>query len=261
MVTGASVIAVRGSARAIIEGVACSLTDLPRDDAFSRLADTALYTPLPADRIVGTSDIVGSTDAIAGGRNINGEHRRGSGDLGQINGAGGKSFPYVFGGGGEVFAHPPAFRDVAAEALQRSDSGQAKNLTWDCGSVCTRFRRSAPRVTRWRWSHMRAGKGTGLGAIWHAVSGGGDDVQHHAVNHEGQPWAFHRRGGVGAPKPRGRSGQANASSAGPLHASCRPAGANQHQWQQSGHRRQAVPESSHRWLRARRGLCPPLRCV
>ena len=90
---------------------------LPRQTAFSDLADPALYTPLPDDWIVGTSDIVGSTAAIAAGKykvvNMIGAAVISA----QINGAGGRAFPYVFGGDGAAFANPPEHQDAAAAAL------------------------------------------------------------------------------------------------------------------------------------------------
>ncbi|MEO0402757.1 MAG: DUF3095 domain-containing protein [Pseudomonadota bacterium] len=90
---------------------------LPRSAAFSDLADPALYAPLPDDWIVGTSDIVGSTAAIGAGKykvvNMIGAAVISA----QINAAGGRAFPYVFGGDGAAFAHPPEFREAAATAL------------------------------------------------------------------------------------------------------------------------------------------------
>ncbi|WP_420012532.1 DUF3095 domain-containing protein [Tateyamaria sp.] len=90
---------------------------LPRRSAFSDLADPARYTPLPKDWVVGTSDIIGSTDAIAAGKyklvNMVGAAVISA----QINAAGGRAFPYVFGGDGAAFAHPPEFEDEAAAAL------------------------------------------------------------------------------------------------------------------------------------------------
>jgi hypothetical protein len=90
---------------------------LPRHEAFSDLADPARYTPLPDDWVVGTSDLIGSTKAIAEG------HYKTVNMIGaavisaQINAAGGRAFPYVFGGDGAAFAHPAAYADVAAQAL------------------------------------------------------------------------------------------------------------------------------------------------
>jgi DUF3095 family protein len=90
---------------------------LPGQSAFSDLAEPGLYTALPDDWVVGTSDIVGSTAAIAAGKykvvNMIGAAVISA----QINAAGGRAFPYVFGGDGAAFAHPPEFAETAADAL------------------------------------------------------------------------------------------------------------------------------------------------
>ncbi len=90
---------------------------LPLRDKFDALAAPDEYTPLPDDWVVGTSDIVGSTAAIAAGKykvvNMIGAAVISA----QINTAGGRAFPYVFGGDGAAFAHPPEFAEQAAAAL------------------------------------------------------------------------------------------------------------------------------------------------
>lgn len=90
---------------------------LPLRDSFAALAAPDAYTPLPDDWVVGTSDIVGSTAAISAGKykvvNMIGAAVISA----QINAAGARAFPYVFGGDGAAFAHPPEFADEAAAAL------------------------------------------------------------------------------------------------------------------------------------------------
>ncbi|MEP2891708.1 DUF3095 domain-containing protein [Tateyamaria sp.] len=90
---------------------------LPQRVAFSDMARPELYEPLPKDWVVGTSDIMGSTAAIADGKykivNMIGAAVISA----QINGAGGRAFPYVFGGDGAAFAHPPEFAPQARAAL------------------------------------------------------------------------------------------------------------------------------------------------
>ncbi|MEO0380708.1 MAG: DUF3095 family protein, partial [Pseudomonadota bacterium] len=90
---------------------------LERHGAFSDLALPAHYTPLPDDWVVGTSDITGSTAAIAAGKykvvNMIGAAVISA----QINGAGGRAFPFVFGGDGAAFAHPAEFAQEAGAAL------------------------------------------------------------------------------------------------------------------------------------------------
>lgn len=90
---------------------------LPQRVAFSDMARPELYTALPDDWVVGTSDVMGSTAAIADGKykivNMIGAAVISA----QINGAGGRAFPYVFGGDGAAFAHPAEFADEARAAL------------------------------------------------------------------------------------------------------------------------------------------------
>lgn len=90
---------------------------LQRFDAFSALSDPVHYTPLPQDWVVGTSDIVGSTRAIAAGHYKTVNMIAAAVISAQINAAGGRAFPYVFGGDGAAFAHPAEFGDQAGAAL------------------------------------------------------------------------------------------------------------------------------------------------
>lgn len=91
--------------------------DLPRLRAFDDVADLGRYTPLPDDWVVGVSDIVGSTDAVAAGKYKTVNMIGAAVISAQINAAGGRAFPYVFGGDGAAFAHPPEFAEEAAHAL------------------------------------------------------------------------------------------------------------------------------------------------
>lgn len=90
---------------------------VPRRAAFSDMAQPEHYVPLPDDWVVGTSDIVGSTAAIAAGKykvvNMIGAAVISA----QINAAGGRAFPFVFGGDGAAFAHPAEHADAARAAL------------------------------------------------------------------------------------------------------------------------------------------------
>lgn len=90
---------------------------LPRHVTFSDLTDPGQYAALPQDWVIGTSDIIGSTHAIAGGKykvvNMIGAAVISA----QINAAGGRAFPYVFSGDGAAFAHPAAHAAAARAAL------------------------------------------------------------------------------------------------------------------------------------------------
>lgn len=82
--------------------------DLPHHDSFSTLVDAVHYTALPDDWLVGTSDIVGSTKAIA-----NGKYKT----VNMISAAVGRALPYIFGGDGAAFACPPEHAETAVKAL------------------------------------------------------------------------------------------------------------------------------------------------
>jgi hypothetical protein len=88
----------------------------PHDD-FDLFADTNFYTSLPDDWWVGTSDIVGSTQAIAEGR-YKAVNMVGAAVVSaQMNAHGGEDFPFIFGGDGAGFAVPAAWKDRAERAL------------------------------------------------------------------------------------------------------------------------------------------------
>lgn len=90
---------------------------VPCHDDFEVLADSATYTALPDDWWLGTSDIIGSTRAIAQGR-YKAVNMVGAAVISaQINAHKGAAFPFIFGGDGAGFAVPPEWRDRAATAL------------------------------------------------------------------------------------------------------------------------------------------------
>ncbi|MEX0369673.1 MAG: DUF3095 domain-containing protein [Tateyamaria sp.] len=91
--------------------------DLPRLTVFGDVADLSHYTPLPDDWVVGVSDIVGSTDAVAAGKYKTVNMIGAAVISAQINAASGRAFPFVFGGDGAAFAHPPEFAQDAGHAL------------------------------------------------------------------------------------------------------------------------------------------------
>ncbi|MEO0939417.1 MAG: DUF3095 domain-containing protein [Pseudomonadota bacterium] len=99
---------------------------LPRYDSFADLAGAAAYTPLPADWVVGCADIVGSTGLIAEGRYKEVNMIGAAVISAQINGAGERAFPFVFGGDGAAFAHPPEHRAQAEAALAATQAWSAR---------------------------------------------------------------------------------------------------------------------------------------
>lgn len=90
---------------------------LPRLTAFATLSDPASYAPLPDDWVIGVSDIIGSTRAIAQGKYKTVNMVGAAVISAQINASGGRSFPYVFGGDGAGFAVAPDLAAASAAAL------------------------------------------------------------------------------------------------------------------------------------------------
>ena len=90
----------------------------PVFDSFADVMKPASYRPLPEDWVVGFSDIIGSTKAIAQGR-YKAVNMVGAGVIAAVaNALGRRPFPFVFGGDGASFAVGPADAPAAAEALK-----------------------------------------------------------------------------------------------------------------------------------------------
>jgi hypothetical protein len=91
--------------------------DIPPFDRFDDVVNTARYRALPDDWLVGASDVVNSTGAIAEGR-YKAVNVVGASTIAALNNAlDGASFPFVFGGDGAGFAIPGSARAKAAAAL------------------------------------------------------------------------------------------------------------------------------------------------
>lgn len=93
---------------------------VPTFDDFSNVADMSVYVPLPADWLVGMTDVVGSTAAISAGRYKSVNMAGAAGISAVINALGHQDFPFVFGGDGATFAMPPEDRAAAADALSKT---------------------------------------------------------------------------------------------------------------------------------------------
>jgi hypothetical protein len=90
---------------------------LPIFDDFARLTDPALYIPLPDGWVLGISDIVQSTAAIAAGRYKVVNTAAAAVIAAVANALGTNDFPFVFGGDGASFALPPHQAELARAAL------------------------------------------------------------------------------------------------------------------------------------------------
>lgn len=86
-------------------------------DSFADVTRSDLYRALPDDWIVGLTDVVRSTEAVAAGRykavNVAGAAAISA----VINAIGSRHFPFAFGGDGSAFALPPVDAEVARHAL------------------------------------------------------------------------------------------------------------------------------------------------
>ncbi len=104
---------------------------LPVLDSFARLADPAVYAPLPAGWVLGLSDIVQSTAAIEAGRYKTVNAAAAAVIAAVANALPETDFPFVFGGDGASFALPPEQAEcgraalAAAAAWARDDLGLA----------------------------------------------------------------------------------------------------------------------------------------
>src|SRR5580704_9356357 len=91
---------------------------IPVFDSFADVTKPSSYRPLPDDWVIGFSDIVGSTKAIAEGR-YKAVNMVGAGVIAAVaNALGRRPFPFVFGGDGASFAVSAGDAPQAAEALR-----------------------------------------------------------------------------------------------------------------------------------------------
>jgi len=90
---------------------------LPIFEGFANIMDPARYRPLPADWLIGLTDVEGSTRAIEDGR-YKAVNTAGASVIAAVtNALHGRKFPYVFGGDGASFAVPARDGDLARAAL------------------------------------------------------------------------------------------------------------------------------------------------
>src|SRR5689334_8902461 len=90
---------------------------------FGKVLDPVNYHPLPADWLAGVADVVDSTGAIAAGRYKTVNMVGAAVIAAVLNAAGGRQFPFVFGGDGAGFAIPPDTAPAVRDAL-------ARTVTW-----------------------------------------------------------------------------------------------------------------------------------
>src|SRR3954470_15967498 len=90
---------------------------LPVFDRFARLMDPSVYTPLPDGWVLGLSDIVRSTAAIAAGRYKAVNSAAAAVIAAVANALHDNECPFVFGGDGASFALPAEHASLGREAL------------------------------------------------------------------------------------------------------------------------------------------------
>lgn len=95
---------------------------------FEGVADTGNYRPLPDGWILALADIVGSTQAIEGGRYKDVNMAGASVISAVLNAVGKGDYPFVFGGDGALIALPGSLEKVAREALAAVQVWVAEDL-------------------------------------------------------------------------------------------------------------------------------------
>ncbi len=96
--------------------------NVPVFRGFANLTDESLYRPLPSDWLIGSADVVASTEAIRQNR-YKAVNMAGAAVVAAITNALGREFPFVFGGDGASFAVAPQWSELARTAL-------AETLCW-----------------------------------------------------------------------------------------------------------------------------------
>ena len=105
--------------------------ELPVFDAFERVSDPNVFTPLPDDWQVGAADVVKSTDALKAGR-YKDVNMAGAAVVGAVrNALGSVSFPFVFGGDGAVLAVPGDAAATTRKAMAATTNFVADELKLD----------------------------------------------------------------------------------------------------------------------------------
>lgn len=96
--------------------------------SFSQVVDPSVYHPIPDDWVIGLTDVVDSTGAIASGSYKSVNMAGAAGISAVMNALKGVTFPFVFGGDGCSFAVPPEHVAAATEALARTSQWVGKDL-------------------------------------------------------------------------------------------------------------------------------------
>jgi len=99
--------------------------DLPPFGRFDDFTDFAAYAPVPSDWVVISSDVVGSTKAIAAGRYKDVNMVGAASITAVLNACGDVDVPFIFGGDGGTLVVPASCRTAAENALRRLQARSA----------------------------------------------------------------------------------------------------------------------------------------
>ncbi|WP_430472763.1 DUF3095 domain-containing protein [Thalassospira lucentensis] len=132
--------------------------DIPVFDDFADVLDASIYHELPDDWWVGTSDIVGSTKAVAAGRFKDVNMVGASVICAVSNALGHSDYPFMFGGDGASFACPPDHIDAVRDAMAATAIWAVETLQLDLRVGLTRISEicasgRSVRVARYAVSH------------------------------------------------------------------------------------------------------------
>jgi hypothetical protein len=100
-------------------------------DRFERVVDPTLYQPLPADDLIGITDVVNSTQAIRDGRYKAVNMAGAAAITAVMNAVPGESFPFVFGGDGATLAVAAPHAAAVHDALARTSAFARDELQLD----------------------------------------------------------------------------------------------------------------------------------
>jgi hypothetical protein len=107
------------------------LASVPILATFPEVAETAAYSPVPADWVLGCADVVASGEAIRTGR-YKTVNAAGAAVIAAVkNEIGHRDFPFVFGGDGASFALPASLAAPATKALAATATFVREELALD----------------------------------------------------------------------------------------------------------------------------------
>lgn len=110
---------------------ASAFLELRSFDDFDRVVDPSVFTPAADDDVLGISDVVQSTQAIAGG-GYKAVNMAGAAIITAVmNALGHRNFPFVFGGDGAAFVVGAADADAARTAAAQTRTWVADELALD----------------------------------------------------------------------------------------------------------------------------------